>query len=109
MWCALRRGVVAWWRSGEAVAVVPSIRAVAAEAGKSANGVAQLSAQQLRSVEVGAKLAGVGGYAPARATPEGGGATFSVTINLGDQSRSITVAVPRQADEVETVTVDDAE
>jgi len=35
-----------------------------AEAGASAQGVAQLTAQSLRSIEVGSRLAGVGGYAP---------------------------------------------
>lgn len=63
--------------------------ATLAEAGKSAGGVAQLAAQQLRSVEVGAKLAGVGGYAPGRATAEGANAVFSVTINFGGEQRTI--------------------
>jgi hypothetical protein len=38
--------------------------AAAAETASSSAGVAQLSAQQLRSVEVGSRLAGTGGYKP---------------------------------------------
>ncbi len=56
-------------------------------AGESAspNAVAQVAAQQLRSVEVGAKVAGLGGYAPARAADQATvGTTFSVTIQFSD-------------------------
>ena len=47
--------------------------------------VSSLSAQQLRAAEVRAKPGGVGGYAPGRAGPDGGGmGTFSVNIHLGN-------------------------
>ena len=67
--------------------------AVLAEAGKSSNGVAQLSAQQLRSVEVGARLAGAGGYAPGRAAAaDGTAAAFSVTITLGGDRKPLVIS-----------------
>jgi hypothetical protein len=57
--------------------------AAAAEGAGSSSGVAQLAAQQLRSVEVGAKLAGSGGYAPGKGPGEGGtGTHFAVNIHL---------------------------
>jgi hypothetical protein len=70
--------------------------AVAAETGGSANAVSQLSAQQIRSVEVGARLAGVGGYAP-RAVGEGATqAPVSITFNFDSgQTESFTV-LPQQ-------------
>jgi hypothetical protein len=59
--------------------------AVLAEESASPNAVAQVAAQQLRSVEVGAKVAGVGGYAPARAADQpAAGAKFSVTIQFSN-------------------------
>jgi hypothetical protein len=54
--------------------------AALAEGNQSPNGVAQLAAQQLRSVEVGAKVAGVGGYGAQRGTEPVGGQTFSINI-----------------------------
>jgi hypothetical protein len=51
-----------------------------AEDNQSPNGVAQVAAQQLRSVEVGAKVAGVGGYGAQRGTEPGSGQTFSINI-----------------------------
>ena len=56
--------------------------------------VASLSAQQLRAAEVRAKLGGVGGYAPGKAGPDGGGmGAFSVNIHLGNgQVERITTA-----------------
>lgn len=71
--------------------------AALAEGNGSANGVAQVAAQQLRGVEVGSKLAGVGGYAPQRAGSDGvAGAQFAVNIYLsgGRVERITTVAEP---------------
>lgn len=45
--------------------------------------VASLSAQQLRAVEVRAKMGGVGGYAPGQIIPAGGAGGFSVNIHIG--------------------------
>jgi len=59
--------------------------AALAEDNQSPNGVAQVAAQQLRSVEVGAKVAGVGGFAPARVADQAaGGQTFSINILFGN-------------------------
>ncbi len=58
-----------------------------AEAGKSANSVAQLSAQQLRAVEVGAKLSGAGGYAPAKPAEAGGGTVFAINFIFSNGRR----------------------
>jgi hypothetical protein len=55
----------------------------------SSSGVAALAAQQLRGVEVGARLAGAGGYATPRTVSEGERPTFSVTINLGGQTITV--------------------
>jgi hypothetical protein len=53
----------------------------AAEASGSAAGVAALSAQALRSVEVGSRLASTGGYAAPRTVGQPGeGRTFSIEI-----------------------------
>ncbi len=75
--------------------------AAAAEAGGSANSVAQLTAQQLRGIEVGAKLASVGGYAPARLAGDGGAAApVQISINFsGGHSETITVGGFVAADE----------
>jgi hypothetical protein len=78
--------------------------AVQAEAGKSANSVAQIAAQQLRSVEVGAKLAGAGGYAPTKAPADGAKHGFEVRIILGGEHHEvITVAADAHAAEGETI------
>jgi hypothetical protein len=53
----------------------------AAEAAGSAAAVAQLAGQQLRSVEVGSRLVGAGGYGAPRAVDQpAGGARFSINI-----------------------------
>ncbi len=66
--------------------------ATIAEAGGSHSGVAALAGQQIRSVEVGARLAGVGGYAP-RAVGEGTvQQPVSITINFAGEGESITIA-----------------
>lgn len=54
--------------------------ATAAEDTGSFSGVAVLSAQALRGVEVGSRLAGAGAYAPQRGEQAGAGASFSVQI-----------------------------
>jgi hypothetical protein len=54
--------------------------AALAEDNQSPNGAAQVAAQQLRSVEVGARVAGVGGYAPQRVQEPVSGQTFAVNI-----------------------------
>ncbi len=78
--------------------------AVQAEAAKSANSVAQIAAQQLRSVEVGAKLAGAGGYAPAKAPADGAKRGFAVNIILGGERHEvITVAAEPLTVEGETI------
>ena len=63
--------------------------ASAAEQSGSPSGVAVLSAQALRGVEVGSRLAGVGAYAPQR-TPDqaGAGASFSVQIVFAGSGRT---------------------
>jgi hypothetical protein len=58
-----------------------------AEAGKSLNAVAQLSAQQLRAVEVGAKLSGAGGYAPARPAEAGAGTVLAINFIFSNGRR----------------------
>ncbi len=58
-----------------------------AEGGKSANAVAQLSAQQLRAVEVGAKLSGAGGYAPGKPAEAGGGTVFAINFIFSNGRR----------------------
>jgi hypothetical protein len=60
--------------------------ATMSEQEKSASSVAQLASQQLRSVEVGSRLAGTGGYAQPRTVGPGGseGSKFSITIMLGN-------------------------
>jgi predicted transcriptional regulator len=63
--------------------------AALAEGGKSANAVAQLAAQQLRGVEVGARLVGTGGYAPGKDPAERATTPFSVNIYLGDRVERI--------------------
>jgi hypothetical protein len=69
--------------------------AAAAETGGSANAVSQLSAQQIRSVEVGARLAGVGGYA-ARPGPDAAmQVPVSITFNLGDGRVETMTVAPR--------------
>jgi hypothetical protein len=72
--------------------------AAVAETGGSTNGVAQLAAQQLRSVEVGAKLASTGGYAPAKSIGEGNATAFSVNFHFsGGMTETITVRQPAVA------------
>jgi hypothetical protein len=66
--------------------------AVTAEANQSAQGVAVLSAQQLRGVETGARLAGIGGFAPARAADQAvPGQTFSVKILFSGTGQTETI------------------
>jgi len=64
-----------------------------AEKSGSPNGVAVVVSQQLRGVEVGAKLAGVGGYAPQKTPGTGAAAAFSLTINL-PEGHSATITAP---------------
>ena len=71
--------------------------AALAESNESANGVAQISAQQLRGVEVGAKLAGAGGYAAPKAGAGGEGAVFSVNIMFGGGQTVETISVNAEA------------
>jgi hypothetical protein len=64
-----------------------------AEQQESPNGVAQLAAQQLRSVEVGARVAGVGGYAAQRGPEQGGGAgAFQINIVFQNAGRTETIS-----------------
>jgi hypothetical protein len=67
--------------------------AAKAEADDAPQHVAQLASQQLRSVEVGARLGQVGGYAAPRNVGPGGGdgTRFSITINLAPD-RQINIA-----------------
>ncbi len=58
-----------------------------AEAGKSPSAVAQLSAQQLRAIEVGAKLSGAGGYAPAKSADASGGTVFAINFIFSNGRR----------------------
>jgi hypothetical protein len=60
----------------------------AAEADKQRLAVASLSGQQLRAVEVRAKLGGVGGYATPR-TDKGNAAPFVLNIHFSDRTQRI--------------------
>lgn len=63
--------------------------AAVAEAGQSPASVATLSAQQLRGVEVGSRLAGVGSYAPQRGVDQiAAGMKFEVSIVFSDARRT---------------------
>lgn len=65
--------------------------AAAAEANHSAQGVAVLSGHQLRSVETGAKLAGIGGFASVRTADQAATQqTFSIQIVFGHKTETIT-------------------
>jgi hypothetical protein len=71
-----------------------------AEDAKSANGVATVSAQQIRASEVRAKIGGVGGYAPAKSIGAGEGAQFNLIIQFSeghDERISATVVDPAAA------------
>ena len=82
--------------------------AALAETNDSAHGVAQVAAQQLRGVEVGARLAGAGGYAPQKAASGTEGGVFAVNIIFpGGVTESI-VTVAGQV-EREAVTAQAAE
>jgi hypothetical protein len=83
--------------------------AVAAETGGSPSGVAVLSAQALRGIETGPKLAGLPGFVPARGADQvTAGTKFSVVIQLGDGivERITTVDEPAHS---RTIDADDAE
>jgi poly(3-hydroxybutyrate) depolymerase len=69
--------------------------AVLAEESASPNAVAQVAAQQLRSVEVGARVAGVAGYGSGRATDQAGGGAprFSVNIVFSAANRTETISI----------------
>ena len=54
--------------------------------------VASLSAQQLRAVEVRAKMGGVGAYAPGKVIPGGGADGLSVNIHIGGMVQRFTAA-----------------
>ena len=71
--------------------------AVLAEESASPNAVAQVAAQQLRSVEVGARVAGVGGYGTARATDQPlGRQTFSINIMFASTGETVSINTPVQ-------------
>jgi hypothetical protein len=81
--------------------------AALAEAGESPAGVAQLAAQQLRSVEVGSKLAGVGGYAPGKSAGDGAPVqTFTININLPGGTETIATTLAGTASHAELLTDD---
>ena len=70
--------------------------AALAEESKSPHGLAQVAAQQLRSVEVGAKVAGTGGYAAQRSLEGNAGAqTFSVNILFSSGQKVSISSVPQ--------------
>jgi hypothetical protein len=73
-----------------------------AEGDKALGAAAQLAGAQLRSVEVGSRLAGTGGYAPQR-TPTAGapGERFSISIILGDKETHITTVAQPQPPVIE--------
>ncbi len=72
--------------------------AVLAEESASPNAVAQVAAQQLRSVEVGARVAGVGGYATARAIDQPlAGQKFSINIIFASTGETVSITTPVQA------------
>lgn len=66
--------------------------AVLAEDSASPNAVAQVAAQQLRSVEVGARVAGVGGYSLQRAPELAGGQTFSINIHFASTGETVSIS-----------------
>jgi hypothetical protein len=69
--------------------------AVVAETNGSASSVAQLSAQQLRSVEVGARLSGLPHFVPQRSIDQPGASpnTFSINIVFSGSGRTETISV----------------
>jgi len=68
--------------------------AAVAEDNQSPGGVATVAAQQLRSVETGARLAGTGGYAPQKANGVTDGAQFIVNFTFsGGRTQTITAAI----------------
>ena len=70
----------------------------AAEQAGQGTAVAALSGQQLRAAEVRAKMGGAGGYAAPRGAM-GQAGVFSVIINLGENTETITVVPPVQVTE----------
>ena len=69
--------------------------AAIAEQNGSPNGVATIAGQQLRGVEVGAKLAGVGGYAPQKAQGAERGQPFVINFMFsGGRTESLAFGAP---------------
>jgi transposase-like protein len=79
--------------------------AALAEEREAPGALAQIAGQQLRGVEVGAKLAGTGGYAAPKAPNDRSTGTFSVNIHLGGHVQQITAVVEPLC--VNAATVDD--
>ena len=75
--------------------------AALAEETKSPHGVAQVAAQQLRSVEVGARVAGTGGYGAQKVSTGNGAEVFSVNIFLGGETIAISVPQAGQANTID--------
>jgi hypothetical protein len=72
----------------------------AAEQGGSPSGVAAIAGQQLRGVEVGARLAGIPAFVPRREDP-GTPAVFSLVINIPGEAQPFTLNAVVSADENE--------
>jgi hypothetical protein len=84
--------------------------AVLAEESASPNAVAQVAAQQMRGIEVCAKIAGVGAYAPARASdPGAGGQTFAVNILFSNGETVSIATTPGAAPTAEFAAGEDAD
>lgn len=81
--------------------------ATVAEAGQSPTSVATLAAQQLRGVEVGSRLAGIGSYAPQRASDHiAAGTRFEVSIVFSGANRTETISVASAPPAINSVDLD---
>ena len=82
--------------------------ATLAEGNKSPTTVATVAAQQIRSVETGARLAGVGGYAPQKGVGVGDCQMFQVNIVLSSGERiSVATGQPSTPPTLEASAIDD--
>jgi hypothetical protein len=82
-----------------------------AEEAKSSAGVAQLSAQQFRGIETGARLAGISSFTPTRMGADPAGETMAFAVNIvfasaGKVESITTVAPSTQRPHVPVIDVD---
>lgn len=79
-----------------------------AEGAGSPTGVAALAAQQFRGIETGARLAGIGGFAPAAqaGAPPRAGPVFSITMVFPSAGRQETISVVESRPAIENAVTD---